>query len=196
MSQKPVLLMSHLRALSTAVERVSSVFHPPTVVPFSSQVGLTRPYDMVNDPDKKVFMTCQDTLTCLHEPFGDAFYWGPERGSPRSETERNAQEGAGYEDCTYAAVLQRIFEAAEVASPLIAHHCKNLTISSIATTSLYQRLRLSHLASTRPGSIFRSFPPVLDRLSNGTQQPHRFTNSHNSKISIRFPHPPSPAQRP
>ena len=59
-------------------------------------------------------MTCQDTLTCLHEPFGDAFYWGPERRSPRSENEDNAREGAGFEDCTYKVVSQRILASAEV----------------------------------------------------------------------------------
>ncbi len=49
MSHEPVLLMSHLRALSTAVERVSSISHPSTVLLSSIQVRLTSPFDGIDD---------------------------------------------------------------------------------------------------------------------------------------------------
>ncbi len=49
MSHKPVLLMSHLRALSTAIERVNSISHPSTVLLFSIQVRLTSPFDGIDD---------------------------------------------------------------------------------------------------------------------------------------------------
>ncbi|KAF4546180.1 uncharacterized protein LTHEOB_4177 [Lasiodiplodia theobromae] len=41
---------------------------------------------------ERVFMTCQDTLQCLHEPFGDAFYYGPERLSERYENDPKARK--------------------------------------------------------------------------------------------------------
>lgn len=49
MSHKPVFLMSHLRALSTAVERVSSISHISTVLLFSIQVRFTSPFDGIDD---------------------------------------------------------------------------------------------------------------------------------------------------
>ena len=44
-------------------------------------------------------MTCRDTLSCVHEPFGDAWYFGPERLSPRYTSEdqaRHKRENNGF----------------------------------------------------------------------------------------------------
>jgi hypothetical protein len=57
-------------------------------------------------------MTCWDTLSCVHEPFGDAWYFGPERLSPRyasDEHAKNARARAGFDDSTY----QNVFETME-----------------------------------------------------------------------------------
>lgn len=52
--------------------------------------------------------TCQDTLACVHEPFGDAFYFGPERLSTRYEKDEKAREESGYMNSTYKTIFERI----------------------------------------------------------------------------------------
>lgn len=53
-------------------------------------------------------MTCRDTLQCVHEPFGDAFYFGPERLSERYEQDEAARAESGFEDSTYRTIFERI----------------------------------------------------------------------------------------
>ena len=58
-------------------------------------------------------MTCRDTLSCVHEPFGDAWYFGPERLSPRYEAESKAKiarESSGHGNCTYRNVFEAMDE--------------------------------------------------------------------------------------
>ncbi|PBP22759.1 hypothetical protein BUE80_DR006388 [Diplocarpon rosae] len=57
---------------------------------------------------ERVFMTRQDTLTCVHEPFGDAFYFGPERLSTRYGDDARAREASGFSNTTYKTVFERI----------------------------------------------------------------------------------------
>ncbi|KAI0194160.1 hypothetical protein F4808DRAFT_352602 [Astrocystis sublimbata] len=76
MSQKPVFVLTHPRACSTAFERV--------------------------------FMTCQDTLQCAHEPFGDAFYYGPERIGERYEDDEEGRLSSGFSKTTYQDVVDRL----------------------------------------------------------------------------------------
>ncbi|KAK0129649.1 hypothetical protein ONS96_000213 [Cadophora gregata f. sp. sojae] len=57
---------------------------------------------------ERVFMTRQDTLTCVHEPFGDAFYFGPERLSPRYEDDEKAREESGFANSTFKTIFERI----------------------------------------------------------------------------------------
>ena len=65
----------------------------------------------------QVFMTRRDTLKCIHEPFGDAFYYGPERLSPRFENDEKARLSSGFSDSSYQIVFDRINrEALEVQS--------------------------------------------------------------------------------
>lgn len=60
-------------------------------------------------------MTQRDTLQCIHEPFGDAFYYGPERLSPRFEGNEKARLASGYAESTYKTIVNRIdTEAAAV----------------------------------------------------------------------------------
>lgn len=60
-------------------------------------------------------MTRRDTLNCVHEPFGDAFYFGPERLSKRYENDEKERVASGFSDSTYKTVMDRIDrEAAEV----------------------------------------------------------------------------------
>lgn len=53
-------------------------------------------------------MTRRDILTCVHEPFGDAFYFGPERLSSRYENDEEARKGTGFEKSTFKTVLEKI----------------------------------------------------------------------------------------
>ena len=53
-------------------------------------------------------MTRQDILTCVHEPFGDAFYFGPEMLSERYENDPEAREASGFAESTFKTVFDRI----------------------------------------------------------------------------------------
>ena len=53
-------------------------------------------------------MTRHDTLQCVHEPFGDAYYFGPERLAERYESDPKARKESGYEESTYRTIFDRI----------------------------------------------------------------------------------------
>jgi hypothetical protein len=53
-------------------------------------------------------MTRRDILTCVHEPFGDAFYFGPERLSTRYENDEKARVESGFADSTFKTIFGRI----------------------------------------------------------------------------------------
>ncbi|KAI1631826.1 P-loop containing nucleoside triphosphate hydrolase protein [Biscogniauxia mediterranea] len=57
---------------------------------------------------ERVFMTRRDTLQCAHEPFGDSFYYGPERLSERYAKDDGARESSGFSQTTYQDVLDRL----------------------------------------------------------------------------------------
>ena len=59
-------------------------------------------------------MTCHETITCFHEPFGDSFYYGPERISPTYMHNDTAIKKSGFEKSTYDVVLRNILDHAEV----------------------------------------------------------------------------------
>ncbi|KAI6708998.1 hypothetical protein JHW43_008492 [Diplocarpon mali] len=47
-------------------------------------------------------------LKCVHEPFGDAFYFGPERLSTRYGDDEKAREESGFANSTFRTVFERI----------------------------------------------------------------------------------------
>ncbi|KAL2818350.1 hypothetical protein BJX63DRAFT_71956 [Aspergillus granulosus] len=57
---------------------------------------------------ERVFMTQRKTIQCIHEPFGDAFYYGPERLSDRYEADEAARKASGFADSTFKTILDRI----------------------------------------------------------------------------------------
>jgi len=60
-------------------------------------------------------MTRRNSLQTIHEPFGDAFYYGPERMGSRFENDEKARLESGFADSTFKTILDRIDdEAAEV----------------------------------------------------------------------------------
>jgi len=58
-------------------------------------------------------MTRHNTLTCIHEPFGDAFYFGPERLGNRYENDEKARQESGFAESTYQTILDRIDRESE-----------------------------------------------------------------------------------
>ncbi|KAH8698893.1 hypothetical protein BGW36DRAFT_152123 [Talaromyces proteolyticus] len=57
---------------------------------------------------ERVFMTRRESLQCIHEPFGDAFYYGPERLSVRYEADEEARKASGFNQSTFKTVFDRI----------------------------------------------------------------------------------------
>ncbi|KAF2792557.1 hypothetical protein K505DRAFT_246432 [Melanomma pulvis-pyrius CBS 109.77] len=69
---------------------------------------------------ERVFMTRRNTLQCVHEPFGDAYYFGPERLAERYEDDEKARTESGYSDSTYKTIFDRIAkEGSEGKRPFI-----------------------------------------------------------------------------
>ena len=58
-------------------------------------------------------MTRHDDLTCIHEPFGDAFYYGPERLSDRFENDERERQESGFANTTFQTVLNRLDKESE-----------------------------------------------------------------------------------
>lgn len=58
---------------------------------------------------ERVFMTRKD-LQCVHEPFGDAYYFGPERLGYRYEGSENeqARQESGYANSTFRSIFDKI----------------------------------------------------------------------------------------
>jgi hypothetical protein len=53
-------------------------------------------------------MTRHKSLQCVHEPFGDAYYFGPERLAERYENDAEARKESGYVESTYRTIFDRI----------------------------------------------------------------------------------------
>lgn len=53
-------------------------------------------------------MTRREILKCVHEPFGDAFYFGPERLSSRYENDEKARLESGFSNSTFKTIFERI----------------------------------------------------------------------------------------
>ncbi|KAF2749529.1 hypothetical protein M011DRAFT_419919 [Sporormia fimetaria CBS 119925] len=69
---------------------------------------------------ERVFMTRRETLQCVHEPFGDAYYFGPERLHDRYEADEEARKATGHANTTYKDVFDSIAKAgAEGKRPFI-----------------------------------------------------------------------------
>ena len=52
----------------------------------------------------------RDDLNCQHEPFGDAFYYGPERLGPRYDKDEKTRLESGFSESTFSTILEN-FEA-------------------------------------------------------------------------------------
>lgn len=96
-------------------------------------------------------MTRHDTLTCVHEPFGDAFYYGPERLSERYEKDEKERIESGFSDSTYKTILERIArEGSEVRSfpPSVMVLADEPSTFSFLVLLLRLRYTLEHICIT------------------------------------------------
>jgi hypothetical protein len=67
-------------------------------------------------------MTRDDILSCVHEPFGDAFYFGPERLSSRYENDEAARTASGFDQSTFQIIFERIErEGKEEVRPILLY---------------------------------------------------------------------------
>ncbi|KAJ0104368.1 hypothetical protein J7T55_011152 [Diaporthe amygdali] len=64
--------------------------------------------DLEPPPLTQVFMTRRDILQTAHEPFGDAFYYGPERLSVRFADDEEARVKSGFSQSTYKTIMDRL----------------------------------------------------------------------------------------
>lgn len=55
-------------------------------------------------------MTRRNSLQTIHEPFGDAYYFGPERMGARFENDEKARLESGFSDSTFKTIMDRIDE--------------------------------------------------------------------------------------
>ena len=53
-------------------------------------------------------MTRRDTLACVHEPFGDIFYYGLGRLSERFKNDKKTREESGYANSTFKTVFESL----------------------------------------------------------------------------------------
>ncbi|KAF4969675.1 hypothetical protein FSARC_3121 [Fusarium sarcochroum] len=60
---------------------------------------------------ERVFMARRDILESVHEPFGDAFYYGPEILSDRFRNDTVTREESGFSHKTYKDVLNEVMDA-------------------------------------------------------------------------------------
>ncbi len=143
---------------------------------------------------ERVFMTRRDILQCIHEPFGDAFYFGPERLGGRYADDEEGRKRSGFENTTYKDVMDSLLnpEGCEVSFvpslyhtapdpreiPAAAHHpsqAQAQTHLTDLTVPLQQgkRLFIKDIAhyllppDGQPASIAPSFQQDAD-LPNGT----------------------------
>lgn len=75
-------------------------------------------------------MTQRDSIQCVHEPFGDAFYYGPERLSDRFAEDEQARLDSGFSQSTYATVMERIDRESSEVRPF-----SNLSLRSVFALS-------------------------------------------------------------
>ncbi|GMF76689.1 unnamed protein product [Aspergillus oryzae] len=56
-------------------------------------------------PRDLAFLTRDNDIACVHEPFSDAYHWGPEKLSERYENVEKLRAENGFQDYTYRVAL-------------------------------------------------------------------------------------------
>ncbi|KAL7923511.1 P-loop containing nucleoside triphosphate hydrolase protein [Trichoderma austrokoningii] len=102
---------------------------------------------------ERVFMARRDILECAHEPFGDAFYFGPEFMSDRFREDAATREGSEYRDTTFKSVLERLEDAEKEG--------KRLFIKDMAYYLMQPDYKPSQIAPSLGGGVEPGNPTVL-----------------------------------
>ncbi|KAL2137333.1 hypothetical protein VTI74DRAFT_3273 [Chaetomium olivicolor] len=113
---------------------------------------------------ERVFMTRRDILHCVHEPFGDAFYFGPERLSERYADDEEARKKSGFSETTYKDVMDQLLNPRD-------NQGKRLFIKDIAHYLLPP--------NGKPASIA---PSLRDFNTNGTVHANGTTSHPNPTV--------------
>jgi hypothetical protein len=133
--------------------------------PSSTSTARPRPLTRL-----QVFMTRRETLQCVHEPFGDAYYFGPERLAERYENDEQARKESGYSGSTYRTIFDSIArENSEVrtsqSSKLSASYPCLLDLASTTAHQSALRSTLQHLVvATRCCRVFSILLPRIDAI--------------------------------
>nr|POF06848.1 branched-chain-amino-acid aminotransferase-like protein 1 [Quercus suber] len=119
---RPYTTLLAVPRLGTSLSQPISSFPSLSIPPLGTRLGglasteimSTKPIFMATHPRacstafERVFMTRRDDLQTIHEPFGDAFYYGPERMGGRYEGDEQAREQSGFADSSFKSILDRI----------------------------------------------------------------------------------------
>ncbi|KAK3357698.1 P-loop containing nucleoside triphosphate hydrolase protein [Lasiosphaeria hispida] len=106
---------------------------------------------------ERVFMTRRDILNCIHEPFGDAFYYGPELLSERFVDDKETREKSGFSHATYKTVVDTLQEE-------IAKTDKRVFIKDIIYYLFPSNGKPAHIApslANTPGDTTTPNPTVI-----------------------------------
>ncbi len=108
-------------------------------------------------------MTQRDHLNCVHEPFGDAFYFGPERLSERYDDNEPERLKSGFSQSTYQTVLEEIEGEAEEVGIILSPRVGVRWVINI-THRTNSGSPLSFIASAYPSRISSLLSLVLVRF--------------------------------
>ena len=108
-------------------------------------------------------MTRRDSLNCVHEPFGDAFYYGPERLSERYEGDEEARVASGFSRSTYQSVLESIEQQQEEVRPPSVRSGQDLSLNRLSFIHCLERESAALVAQFEASPTSHVFGPrVLD----------------------------------
>ncbi|KAI0130310.1 hypothetical protein BJ170DRAFT_619630 [Xylariales sp. AK1849] len=148
----------------------------------------TKPIFMVAHPRscstafERMFLNQVNQITCIHEPFCDAYHFGPERLSERFEDE-NARIESGYSQSTYQTVLDNI-DAAHTAEKrtFIKDMAKSLMPPLGKPVSVLRPLSLQYFDEE-----IVTLPTNGAELPNPTVLPKEILHGHHFTFLIRHP---------
>lgn len=144
-------------------------------------------------------MTQRDALHCIHEPFGDAFYYGPERLSSRYENDEKARLDSGFAQSTFRTVLDRIEkEGAEVrntpssvasfsAAPFfVAQYCKEMWCFHTAILEFFGNPFILNIHASAAVFAALSWDLSLVRDNSGSASFYYLTRLHSLFLNYAF----------
>ncbi|KAL8869869.1 MAG: hypothetical protein Q9174_003944 [Haloplaca sp. 1 TL-2023] len=174
---------------------------------------------------ERVFMNRRDILEIFHEPFGDAFYFGPEKISPlHLQWGPTKIERSGRGHVTYNNVLQEMFDAAKqgdkrIFSKDISYHivppihsqdaqpaslrehfkptdAPNPTVLPTSIVEQFQFVFLIRNPSSSIPSLYRCFIPPLSDMTEDHELDPEELGYRELRILIDHLYPPESRSKP